>query len=267
MARDVPDTAPASRRGDDTLLAIAMSQGDYGISYQPIFDLKTGAIFAKEALLRPQTDAFPGPLEMVHAAVEEGRIGEFGRMLRDLAVAGCPDHALFINAHPHEFDQKWLVQPDDPVFQHGCEVFLEVTEGAPLRELNLSHGTLRELARRGVNVVVDDLGAGYSNLRYLIDLDPKIVKLDRDMLRGIEHESRVIRLLRGLVRMCEDLGSRVVAEGIETKEQLDAIKSAGVHYGQGYFLERPSAVPFLANQRASSKIPLRPSRKVPPYPR
>jgi EAL domain-containing protein (putative c-di-GMP-specific phosphodiesterase class I) len=99
---------------------------------------------------------------------------------------------------------------------------------------------LREIGDRGVHVVVDDLGSGYSNLRYLADLLPKVVKIDRELVMNLRPNTRRFTLMRNLVRMCVDLQARVVAEGIETKDELSAVIDAGVHLGQGYLLARPA---------------------------
>lgn len=233
---------------EDSPIARVMALGAFGISYQPIFDLASGALYAQEALLRP-LETFSNPVQMLDAAVEEGRVGELGRVLRGLAVQGSPDTALFLNAHPHELDEPWIVQPDDPIFSHGHDVFLEITEGTPFRQAKISRDAVREIARRGVHIVVDDLGAGYSNLRYIADLEPKLVKLDRDLLLHIEESWRVVQLIRGLVRTCEDLGAKVVAEGVESEVQLDRLREARVHFVQGYFLGRPSPVRITARDR------------------
>lgn len=238
-------TAPTLPTTTDTPIDRVMALGEYGVAYQPIFDVATGRVFANEALLRP-LESFANPIAMIDAAVEGRRMGELGREIRKLAVGGHPDGALFLNAHPHELDEPWLVQPDDPIFAHSQEVYLEITEGTPFRHAKVSRGAVREIARRGVNIVIDDLGAGYSNLRYIADLEPKIVKLDRDLMLGIEDSSRIVGLIRGLVRTCEDLGAKVVAEGVETAAQLERLREARVHYVQGYLLGRPSAVTVTA---------------------
>lgn len=240
-------TAPTLPTATAAPIDYVMGLGEYGVAFQPIVDVETGRVFANEALLRPLT-TFPNPVAMLDAAVEAGRMGELGREIRKLAVGGHPDGALFLNAHPHEFDEPWLVQPDDPIFAHSHDVYLEITEGTPFRHAKVSRGAVREIARRGVNIVIDDLGAGYSNLRYIADLEPKIVKLDRDLMLGIEESPRIIRLIRGLVRTCEDLGAKVVAEGVETAVQLDCLREARVHFVQGYFLARPSKVTVTARR-------------------
>jgi EAL domain-containing protein (putative c-di-GMP-specific phosphodiesterase class I) len=91
-----------------------------------------------------------------------------------------------------------------------------------------------------VHVVIDDLGAGYSNLRYIADLHPSLVKLDRALVRGRRNHSRMFRLVEGIVVLCGSLDARVVAEGIETEAELALVREAGVHFGQGYLLAKPA---------------------------
>jgi EAL domain-containing protein (putative c-di-GMP-specific phosphodiesterase class I) len=91
-----------------------------------------------------------------------------------------------------------------------------------------------------VHLVVDDLGAGYSNLKYIADLHPRVVKLDRELIAGLSRGTRLFKLVAGIVRLCSELDARVVAEGIETVEELGAVIEAGARYGQGYLLARPA---------------------------
>lgn len=87
--------------------------------------------------------------------------------------------------------------------------------------------------------MVDDLGAGYSNLKHIVDLEPKIVKLDRGLIAGCGRGTRQQRLVTSVVRLCDDLGAQVVAEGIETMDELRALRDTGIHFGQGYLFARP----------------------------
>jgi EAL domain-containing protein (putative c-di-GMP-specific phosphodiesterase class I) len=102
---------------------------------------------------------------------------------------------------------------------------------------------LAEVRGRGVHLVVDDLGAGYSNLKYIADLHPRVVKLDRDLIAGLTKDTRLFKLVSAIVRLCSELDSKVVAEGIETQTELEAVIAAGARYGQGYFLARPAFPP------------------------
>jgi EAL domain-containing protein (putative c-di-GMP-specific phosphodiesterase class I) len=222
-----------------------LATGPIHIVYQPIVSLDTGRVFAYEALLRSEAPGFAGAESLIRDAVQAGCMGMLGRAARDLAVQGCPGAPLFLNVHPSEFDEGWLVRPDDPIFHHEQPVYLEVTESVPLSHFAQCHSVLAEVRHRGAMLAVDDLGAGYSNLKYIADLAPEVVKLDRDLVAKMRADSRQHRLVSSLVRLCNDLGARVVAEGIETQEEAEAVRSAGAHFGQGYYFGRPASFPPL----------------------
>jgi len=95
-------------------------------------------------------------------------------------------------------------------------------------------------ARSGAHLVVDDYGAGHSNLARILDLNPKVVKLDGALIRGIDKDPRRQLMVRHMVALCADLGAKVVAECIETVEELKAVTDQGVHFAQGYVLARPA---------------------------
>ncbi len=215
-----------------------IAQREATIVYQPIVDLRTSAVFGYEALARTTAPEFDGPLALFSAALEAGMTGRLGRMLREMAVESCQDWPLFLNVNPNEFNEGFVVQPDDPLSEHH-PVYLEITESVPLSHFQFCHTVLAEIREKGVFLAVDDLGAGFSNLVYISDLSPEIVKLDRELIQGLSLESRKQRLVRSIVRLCEEMGARVVAEGIETVEELRAILDTGAHFGQGYLLGRP----------------------------
>jgi len=238
---------------------------DVWCAFQPIVDLKTQKIFAYESLARTKAPEFDGPMSLFAAAVSEGVTGELGRVLRQMSLDGCSGHPLFLNIHPAELNEKWVVQPDDPIFQHDADVYLEITEAVPLSHFRLCKDMLNEVRGRGVHLVVDDLGAGYSNLKYIADLAPRVVKLDRGLVAGLTRESRLFKLVSAIVRLCSELESKVVAEGIETETELEAVTAAGARYAQGYLLARPAFPPpemkWPANVKPST-IPDEPRKKV-----
>lgn len=209
--------------------------------FQPIVDMTTLRVFAYETLLR--CPGYASPVNLVEAAAKEKLTGRLGRMVRELANAGCPDFPLFLNVDPTEFDEGFLVRPDDPIFTHDHEVHLEITEGVPLSHYRHCHGVLHEIRGRGAKVAVDDLGAGYSNLKYIADLAPDIVKLDRGLVQDLHENPRMQILVETMVSMCERLGAKVIAEGIETNEEMRAVAKCGVHFGQGYLIARPAKEP------------------------
>jgi len=210
------------------------------VVYQPVVEAVTGKLFAYEALVRSSSPDFDGPSSLFAAAVTHSCAGELGRLIRELALDGCQDHPLFLNIHPVELDDRWLIQVDDPVFRHDHAVFLEITEGVPLSHFRMCQAVLSELRSRGIALVVDDLGAGYSNLKYIADLQPRIVKLDRALITGLAPNTRLFRLVAGIVALCHELDALVVAEGIETTEELEAARAAGADLAQGYLLAMPA---------------------------
>lgn len=236
---------PQKRASDEGVEAIhrIIDEELLRIAFQPILDVGSRKTYAYEALARSPLPIFPSPVEMFEAAIRSGRVGELGRLHRRQALEACPDWPLFINIHPNELDEGWLVRPDDPIFWHRHPLYLEITESVPIIYFEQCHNILAEIRKKGVLLAIDDFGAGYSNLRYIADLVPDIVKLDRELVTGCKEGSRLFWLMRSLVRMCKEMGAKVVAEGIETFPELAAAQSAKVNFAQGYLLARPGMPP------------------------
>jgi EAL domain-containing protein (putative c-di-GMP-specific phosphodiesterase class I) len=216
---------------------------DVRVVYQPVVDLRSQKIFAYEALVRSKAPEFDSPMSLFAAAVDHSCVGELGRLIREMAIASCTDYPLFLNVHPAELNERYIVQLDDPIFDHNKDVYLEITEGVPLSHFELCKSILAEVRGRGIYLVVDDLGAGYSNLKYIADLQPRNVKLDRELIAGLTMDSRLFKLVSGIVVLCQELDAMVVAEGIETADELEAVMESGARYGQGYLLARPAYPP------------------------
>jgi EAL domain-containing protein (putative c-di-GMP-specific phosphodiesterase class I) len=249
VGNDLPTstTQPIARPVlNEAASSVASSVRDIGVAdldvvFQPIVELSTGACFAFEALTRCKWPEFKNPMKLFERAQEERCCGTLGRKVREVAFARCTDAPLFVNLHPHELDEGWLVRPDDPLFFHERAVYLEITESAAFSYFALCVNVLKEIcSRSGAFLVVDDFGAGHSNLKRIIDLEPHVVKLDLALVRGIEKSKRQQILVRQVVLLCKELGARVVAEGIETEDELAAVIDTGAHYGQGYLFARPA---------------------------
>ncbi|MFK7986128.1 MAG: EAL domain-containing protein [Sandaracinaceae bacterium] len=214
---------------------------EMSVFFQPIVQLERDRVWAVEALARCTRPHFEDPQVLFRAAVEQGATGRLGRLIREAAFERCGGHRVFVNIHPHELSSRWLVQPNDPIAFHESGVYLEITETAAFQFFDLCRSVLREVcARTGAHLVLDDLGAGYSNLTRFLELEPSVVKLDRALITGMDRDRRRQLMVRHLNALCEDLGAKVVAEGIETADELKAVKDCGVKLGQGYFLSRPA---------------------------
>jgi EAL domain-containing protein (putative c-di-GMP-specific phosphodiesterase class I) len=218
-----------------------VSPDELSVVFQPIIAMATGKLFAYEALVRCSRAEFRSPPVLFDRAVEAGCTGRLGRMIREIGVPLCEGVPLFVNIHPSELNEGWLVRPDDPVFEHDEEIYLEVTESVPMTHFDLCMSVLQEVSSRaGVHLVVDDLGAGYSNLLRIADMEPRVVKLDRQLIMGLDTDRRKQKLVTALVKLCASLDADVVAEGIETVGEFKALLDTGAHYGQGYLFARPA---------------------------
>ena len=213
---------------------------DLNVVFQPILRVATMKVFAYEALVRCKVDAYRNPMVLFEHAVSNGCTGQLGRAIRELAMPLCEGVPLFVNIHPAELEERWLVRTDDPIFSHDRAIYLEITEAVPMAQFDLCQSVLRETrSRADIRLVVDDLGAGYSNLKYIADLHPAVVKIDRALIAGTKPGSRHEKLIAGIVSMCKLLDATVVAEGIETEEELEVARNAGVQFVQGYLFARP----------------------------
>lgn len=231
-----------------------LQTGELVVVLQPIVSLADGSTFAYEALVRSTSPCFVHPPHLFDEAIDADLCGALGRAIRELAVEGCPTAPLFLNIHPNEFDEGWLVRPDDPIFTHDHRVYLEITESVPLSHFDLCTSVLQEIRSKGVSLAVDDLGAGYSNLKYIADLSPEIVKLDRKLVANLPAEKRLRTLVDHIVSLCVDLGARVVAEGLEHPEEVVAVRDAGAHFGQGYIFAKPAYPPPVFEAESFAEI-------------
>jgi len=246
----------------------SLTANDINMVFQPIVEVATGALFAYEALVRCKLPQFAAPQILLAAAESEKACGHLGRIIRQQTFECCPHAALFVNVHPEELSQRWIVRPDDPIYFHEREVYLEITESAAFTHFDLCMSVLKELcARAGVHLVVDDYGSGHSNLARVLDLNPKIVKLDGALTHGIDRDRRRQIIVRHMVALCTELGARVVAECVETLGELQAVADAGVHLVQGYLLARPAFPPPPVNFPLARKAPPVPVTRMRPPPK
>lgn len=222
-----------------------MVETDLDAAFQPILSLADGATVAHEALARCHHKDFASPVRLFAQAAREDACGRVGRLVRNVIFERCERRPIYINLHPQELHQRWLVQPNDPIFLHDAPVYLEITESAALRHFDVCAGVLAEVCSRGgARLVVDDFGAGYSDMDRVLLLKPRVVKLDMSLIRDIDRDKWRQQYLRKVVERCHDLGAQVVAEGIEGIEELRAVRDLGVEFGQGYLLGRPHESPI-----------------------
>jgi len=214
------------------------------VAYQPIVSWSEKRVIAYEVLLRSREATLPHPGAMLDAAERLGRVHELGRNVRRLAVERAretlpSDVLLFVNLHPSDLVDDELLSPKAPLTALAKRVVLEVTERASLDEVRDLRERLVDLRRLGFRIALDDLGAGYAGLSRFALLEPEIAKLDMTLTRNLGSDTTKQTLVRTMASMCQELGMRVVAEGIETEAERDELERSGCDLMQGFLFAEP----------------------------
>ncbi|MGD0675906.1 MAG: EAL domain-containing protein [Polyangiaceae bacterium] len=213
------------------------------MAYQPIISWSRRAVFGYEALLRSHEPSLPHPGAILDAAERLDRLHELGRAIRGTATAPArdlpPGVMLFVNLHTHDLLDDELFDRERPLAKIADQVVLEITERASLHHIRDVQSRIARLREMGFRIAVDDLGAGYAGLTSFAQLEPEVVKLDMSLVRAVHEQPTKQTLVRTMIGLCHELGMQVVAEGIETRQECDAIVEAGCDLMQGYLFARP----------------------------
>ncbi|MDO9380516.1 MAG: EAL domain-containing protein [Nocardioidaceae bacterium] len=227
----------------DAVRALCDDPGSLTLVAQPIADLATGAVAGWEALSRAPTAWGVAPDDLFAAARRHGLSSRLESIVvqraMDLLDLLPPDTFLTVNVDPVDVGVPEVMGPmlDRPSL---ARLVVEVTEHAWPRDRERVTRGLDLLRARGAVVAADDVGAGYAGLTHLMRLRPKIVKLDRELIADLGTDPAAEALVRSLGHLCGTLDAWVVAEGVETVAQLDALVRLGVPLAQGWLLGRPA---------------------------
>jgi len=218
-----------------------IEHGGPNIVFQPFIELTTGCPIGVEALARFGTEARRGPDEWFSDATAVGLGAELELSAIKAALAQRqqlhPSWMLAVNVSPTTlFTTEFAELVDETDVRH---VSFEITEHQPIDDYAKLRKVTDALQDRGALICVDDAGAGYASLRHILKLHPDVIKLDISLTRGVDHDQVKRALAASLVRFAEQVGAEITAEGIETENELDALRQLGVHNGQGFFIARP----------------------------
>lgn len=245
----------------ETDLRQAVNRQEFLLHYQPIVSLSTGRITGFEALVRWQHPArgLISPAEFIPMAEETGLIFSLGwwvlreacRQMRawqdsSLEEPRANDQGqltMSVNLSSKQFTQPHLAQAIHQILEEtgldgGC-LRLEITESAVMENAESAIATLLQLKKLGVQLYIDDFGTGYSSLSYLHRFPIDTLKIDRSFVGRMSSDSENSEIVRTIVTLAHNLGLDVVAEGVETHEQLAQLRTLQCEYGQGYFFSRP----------------------------
>ena len=231
----------------------AMEQGELQVFYQPQVRLQTGDLVGFEALLRWQhrTLGWVSPAEFIPVAEESGIIVKLGEWVMRTAAAqavqwqalGFSGFRMAVNLSVRQFEGNKLlglvrqVLADTGLAADVLE--LEVTESLALQSVASTLGTLHECKALGVKLAMDDFGTGYSSLSYLKRYPLDSLKIDQSFVRNITQDAGDAAITRAIVAMAHSFGMSVIAEGVETREQLEFLRALGCEEFQGYLFSRP----------------------------
>jgi len=217
--------------------------------FQPIADFATGTIMAWEALSRgPEGSPFQHPTVLFDFAEQSGKLFALERLCRERAIGSLdglgPDQKLFLNIHPKTMSDPEFTHGKTLELLHGAgltpdNIVFEITERHSINEFALFHRTLDHYRSQGYLVAVDDAGAGYSGLTSIAQIRPEFIKIDMSLIQGIDKDPVKRALIETFVTFADKIGSKIIAEGIESQGQAACLIDIGVHFGQGFYLARP----------------------------
>lgn len=230
-------------------------------AFQPIIDAQTGTMFGFEALSRINgTTTFSNIAELFPFAEKIGQLYPIETLCRRRAISSFPEigqekEMLFLNINP----QVLL----DPEFASGqtkkmlseqgltpSDVILEITERSAIENFSSFRDALAHYRNQGFLIALDDVGAGYSSLQSIAELHPDVLKVDRSLISGVNADPIKWALLETFVTFAKRIGCRILAEGVETAEEMRTVVQLGVEYIQGFFVARPSFERAIINQEA-----------------
>ena len=213
------------------------------MAFQPIVVGRRSELFGYEALMRTKEPSLPHPGAVLDAAEKLDRISDLGRRVRTLSAQAfekAPDDAvLFVNLHTRDLLDSELYEGASPLGRIANRVVLEITERAAIDLVKDVVGRISVLRYQGFRIAIDDLGAGYAGLASFAALEPDIVKLDMSLIRNVHQSPVRQRLIESMTSLCKEMKIQVVAEGVETSDELACVRRAGCDLLQGYLFAKP----------------------------
>ena len=226
--------------------------------FQPILNLSKPGIYAHEALIRgPRGTSLHTPDALLRAAAEEHLLFEFEYAAISAALKTWgqlkPPGLLFLNISATALMHLCTTLGADDLLEQVVrsgvlprELVLEITEHERIADMDLLSDTLSGLRGKGIGLALDDFGDGHSSLRLWSQLKPDIVKIDRYFIKDVSSQGDKVKTIQALQQIATIFGSQLVAEGIETADDLRVLRDMGLAFGQGYFLGYPETAPAIA---------------------
>jgi EAL domain-containing protein (putative c-di-GMP-specific phosphodiesterase class I) len=225
----------------------ALAERAFRIVYQPIVDLADGRAVAVEALSRFTSEPYGPPDTWFADAWQVGMGAELELAAFEAALANLdriPDTCrVAINLSPSVITHPDLLLHVSAAEAH--RVVIELTEHVAVHDYDRVRSAVAMLRVSGARLAVDDMGAGFASFRHIVKLAPDIIKLDRELVQDIDADPVRRSVVTAMVSFADDVGSDIVAEGIETRRELEAVRNLRIRYGQGMLIGKPEPVENL----------------------
>jgi EAL domain-containing protein (putative c-di-GMP-specific phosphodiesterase class I) len=229
-------------------LTLALDSDGLDMVYQPIFDLETRQVVGVESLARFSLEPKRPPNEWFETAADLGLATRLELTAVSRAIARRsqlpPGVFMAVNLSPEALMSPELVGVIPQGFAD--QLVIELTEHTPVLDYQALGLAFAPLRASGAALAIDDAGAGFASLRHILELAPQFIKLDISITQKIEHERVALALAVALTSFAGAIEAKIIAEGIETASQLEALRSLGIRLGQGYHLAMPGPIEQLA---------------------
>ena len=251
------DDAARERRQVEADLRTALGRGEIHVEYQPLADVVSGKVISFEALARwdhPRLGRIT-PAMFIPIAEESGIMPDLGRFILETAaneaVSWSPELKIAVNLSPAQMEVDGVVAEIAAILKRSGlppeRLEVEVTEGMLIKDTVRGVRLLTDLRALGVSVAMDDFGTGYSSLNYFRTFPFDKVKIDQSFIRDMANNPQSLAIVQAVIGLGRGLGMPVVAEGVETAEQLNRLKAEGCDVVQGYHIGRPALIDTFKN--------------------
>ncbi len=237
----------------ESSLRKAMLKNEFELFYQPLVSADDGRVLGSEALIRwfKGGQTMISPVEFIPLAEDTGLILPLGLWVLQTAIRQCAewhghgfaDISVSVNLSAAQFQDRALVKNVDALLRKSrldpSSLNIEITENTLMQDVDAAIEVMNQLREMGVRISLDDFGTGYSSLNYLKRFPINVIKIDKSFVDDVPHDGQVVAIVKGILSMAHDLGLTVVAEGVETEEQLKFLHEQGCDEIQGYYFSRP----------------------------
>lgn len=238
-----------------------IEEGLIKYAFQPIIDAKTGRVFAYEALMRSQLESLRNPLHIIKLATANSRLYEIEKITFFKALEGfvgymneLKDVKLFINSIPNQVLSDEDTEKFEKLYRGYLDrLVIELLENERSNGVNILKKK-KTIENWNAQLAIDDFGSGYNNEAVLLEITPNFVKIDMGIVRGIDKDINRQQISKNLISYAKQRKIKIVAEGVETKAELETLIELEVDYLQGYYFSKPEFIPPIIDETITNEI-------------